>query len=193
MSRTKTILRALLGVGAAGAIAAFGTFSAFSSTTENPGNRMQTGTVVLTDNDADSAAYFGTNLKALDERRTCVTVTYTGSIDADVKLYIPDAVGALAQYVDLTITPDTGGTAPANCTGFSADPGGAIYSGTLQNFYDTHDSWANGLADLPDGTTKWAAASNKVVYEIRAVVQDDNNAQNKDTNLHKIVWEARNQ
>src|SRR5918997_1696610 len=50
MTRTKTILRALLGVGAAGAIAAFGTFSAFSSTTDNPGNQITTGTVTLDNN-----------------------------------------------------------------------------------------------------------------------------------------------
>jgi hypothetical protein len=188
MTRTKTILRALLGIGAAGAIAAFGTFSAFSSTTDNPGNQLTTGSVQLTDNDLGTAAYSGSGLKALDQRKSCIKVQYTG-LDADVKLYIADAVGPLAQYVDLTITPGTGNS--TNCSDFTAD-GAAIYTGTLQNFRTTHNAWTNGLSDYPASTTKWATG-NAVTYEIKAVVQDNNSAQGKDTLAHQIVWEARNQ
>ena len=191
MTRTKTVLRAMLGVGAAGAIAAFGTFSAFSSTTDNPGNRLTTGTVQLSDNDVGQAAYLGTGLKAGDELKKCIKVDYTG-LDADVKLYVPDAVGALAQYVDLTITPGTQATPNTNCTGFTADASGPVFAGTLSGFRAAHNSWTNGLVDNPGSTTKWANG-NSVVYEVKARVQDDNNAQGKDTNLHQLVWEARNQ
>ena len=189
MTRTKTLLRTLLGVGAAGAIAAFGTFSAFSSTTENPGNRLTTGTVQLTDNDVDGAAYAATGLKAGESRRKCIRVEYTG-LDADVKLYIPEALGALGQYVTLSITPGTQGTANPDCTGFAPEAT-PLYSGSLQNFRDLHNDWDSGLADGPGSATFWANG-NSVVYEVKAVVQDTNSAQNKDTLLHKLVWEARN-
>lgn len=189
MTRTKTLLRTLLGVGAAGAIAAFGTFSAFSSTTENPGNRLTTGTVQLTDNDVDVAAYFGTGLEAGESRRKCIRVQYTG-LDADVKLYVPDALGALAQYVTLSITPGTQATPNPDCTGFvpEATP---LYSGTLKDFRDQHYDWDRGLADAPGSATAWASG-NSVVYEVKATVQDTDDAQNKDTLVHRLVWEARN-
>ncbi len=189
MTRTKTLLRTLLGVGAAGAIAAFGTFSAFSSTTENPGNRLTTGTVQLTDNDVDGAAYSGTGLKAGESKRKCIRVQYTG-LDADVKLYVPEALGPLAQYVTLSITPGTQATANPDCTGFAPEAT-PLYSGTLKDFRDQHYDWDHGLADAPGSATGWASG-NSVVYEVKATVQDTNDAQNKDTLAHKLVWEARN-
>src|SRR5687768_11709052 len=106
MTRTKTLLRALLGVGAAGAIAAFGTFSAFSSTTDNPNNKIATGTVVLGDNDSGVNKLIDISgaKPGLDYDR-CFIVTYTGTLPADVKLTIPAAVGALGSHIDLEVTP----------------------------------------------------------------------------------------
>src|SRR5688572_3519361 len=133
-TRTKSLLRSLLAIGAAGALAGFGTFSAFSSSTENPGNQINSGTVALSDNDSGSALYDVDGAKAGDTVDECITVTYGGDLPADVKLYLPDAVGALAQYVNLTITPGTDASPSfGDCTGWSAD-GAAIYSDTLQAF-----------------------------------------------------------
>src|SRR5829696_6536731 len=107
MTRTKSLLRSLLLIGAAGAVAAFGTFSAFSSTTENPGNQIDTGTVALSDNDAGSALYSVAGAVAGTTVDRCITVTYTGNMAADVRLYLPDAVGALGPYVDMVVTAGT--------------------------------------------------------------------------------------
>lgn len=192
MPRTKSLLRSLLVIGAAGALAGFGTFSAFSSSTENPGNQISTGNVVLSDNDAGSALYSVTGAKAGDTVDRCITVTYSGDLAAGVKLYLPDAVGALAQYVDLTITPGTDATPSfGDCTGFVAD-GAPLFSGTLQGFRAAHDGWANGLADNPGSGSAWSQG-NAVTYRVQLTLQDDNNAQGKVTGTHRLVWEARNQ
>jgi hypothetical protein len=192
MTRTKSLLRSLLLIGAAGAIAAFGTFSAFSSTTENPGNKIDSGTVALSDNDSNAALYDVTGAKAGTTVDRCITVTYTGSLGADVKLYLPDAVGALGQYVNMTVTP---GTDPSpsfgDCSGFTAD-GAALFTGTLAGFRTAHNSWANGLVDNPGSATKWAQG-NAVTYRVQLTVQDDNNAQGLATGTHRLMWEARNQ
>jgi predicted ribosomally synthesized peptide with SipW-like signal peptide len=192
MPRTKSLLRSLLAIGAAGAVAGFGTFSAFSSSTENPGNKIDAGTVALSDNDSGSALYSIAGAKAGTTVDRCITVTYSGDLDADVKLYLPDAVGDLAPYVNMVVTPGTDATPSfGDCTGFVAD-GAALFSGTLQSFRAAHDSWANGLVDNPGSTTKWSQG-NAVTYRVQLTLQDDNNAQGKVTGTHRLVWEARNQ
>ena len=201
MTRTKKILLTLLVVGCAGVVAALGVFAAFSSTTANQGNTVAAGTVALGDNDGGSNALYAlSNAKPGSTTTKCIVVTYSGSLDASVKLYTTDTIGSLGQYVDLTITPGSfPGAPPANmdCTGFDDDASGAIFNNTLQNFASTHNSWANGLADTPDGATAWdnSAPNNSVVYQVTATVKSTapNSAQNTNTGSHAITWEAQNQ
>ena len=197
MTRTKTVLRALLGVGAAGAIAAFGTFSAFSSTTDNAGNQIATGSVAIADNDGGasklidiSGAKPGTNYDR------CIRVTYTGTLPADVKLSVPTTVGALASDLDLDVTPGTlpgSTTAFGDCTGFAADAGGNIFgdnaADTLATFRSAHNDWTTGLQHNPGGS--WTE-SESVVYRFRVNVQDDA-SQGAATDAFTVKWEARNQ
>ena len=191
MPRTKSLLRSLLAIGAVGALAGFGTFSAFSSSTENPDNKIDAGTVVLTDNDTGSALYSVAGAKPGTTVDRCITVTYSGDLDADVKLYLPDPVGALAPYVDLTVTPGTDSTPSfGDCTGFAAD-GAPLFTGTLQSFRAAHSGWANGLVDNPASTTKWGQGDT-VTYRVQLAVQDTNAAQGLATGTHRFVWEARN-
>lgn len=193
MSRTKTLLRSLLAIGAAGAVAAFGTFSAFSSTTSNPNNQIKAGTVTLGDNDAGAAMYDVAGAKPGTVVEKCIKVSYTGTLDADVKLYVADSIGALGQYLDLTVTPGTQTTSTfPDCTGFTADAGGAIYTGTLASFGTAHSSWANGLAYNPGSATKWAQNDSRV-FRVRLAVQDVQAANGLETGLHAFSWEARNQ
>ena len=192
MPRTKSLLRSLLAIGAAGALAGFGTFSAFSSSTENPGNKIETGSVVLGDNDAGSALYSVTGAEAGTSVDRCITVTYSGDLAADVKLYLPDAVGALAPYVDMTVTAGSDPTPSfGDCTGFVAD-GGPVYNGTLQGFRTAHSGWANGLVYNPAGGSSWDQGD-AVTFRVQLAVQDNNNAQGKVTGDHRLMWEARNQ
>ncbi len=192
MSSTKSLLRSLLAIGAAGAIAASGTFSAFSSSTENPGNEIDAGTVVLADNDAGSALYDVAGAKPGDTVERGITVSYSGDLGADVRLYLPDAVGALGQYVDMTVTE---GTDPSptfgDCTGFVAASGPALYTGTLAGFRSLHTGWGNGLDTTPEGESEWTQ-NDAVTYRVQLAMQDDNDAQGLGTGAHRMMWEARN-
>lgn len=197
MTRTKTVLRALLGIGAAGAIAAFGTFSAFSSTTDNPNNEIATGTVAIGDNNAS-----GTTLIDIPAAKPgvpyerCIVVTYTGSLPADVKLTMPSTVAALAADLELDVTTGTlpaSTTAFKDCTGFTADSGPNLYgddaSHTLATFA-SYNSWATGLLHNPGGDN-WSQGE-KVAYRFRVNVQDDA-PQGVSTGAFTVKWEAQNQ
>jgi Camelysin metallo-endopeptidase len=191
---TKVMLTALC-VGALGSLAAMGVFGAFSGTTTNAGNTITAGTVALADNDAGAAMYSITNAKPGESVSKCIKVTYTGSLDADVRIYTTSTIGALGQYVDLTITPGTQTTSTfPSCTGFTPDSGGALYTGTLANFATTKGSYANGVVDYPGAGTKWAA-SESVVYQVTASLQSSapEAAQGATTGAHTFTWEARNQ
>jgi predicted ribosomally synthesized peptide with SipW-like signal peptide len=195
MSNLKKVLATLVVVGAVGGLAALGTFSAFSSTTSNPGNEFQAGTVTLTDNDSGSAFYNNLAAKPGDSVTKCINVTYTGSLDSDVKLYVPETIGALGPYVNLTITPGTQASPSyPSCTGFTPASGGAIYSGTLSAFATAHSSWSNGLATYPSGQTKWST-NNNVVYQVTAQVDPSTpgTAQGATTNSHSFTWQSQNQ
>jgi predicted ribosomally synthesized peptide with SipW-like signal peptide len=194
MSNLKKVLATLIVVGAIGGLAAFGTFSAFSSTTSNPGNEFTAGTVSIGDNDAGSALYSFTNAKPGDSVTKCINVTYTGSLDSDVKLYVPEAIGSLGSNVNLTITPGTQ-SSPSfpSCTGFTPASGGSIFSGTLSAFASAHNSWANGLATSPSGASKWTT-SNNVVYQVTAQLDPSvSGSGGGTTGTHSVTWEARNQ
>jgi len=191
---TKVLLTALC-VGALGSLAAMGVFGAFSATTTNAGNTITAGTVAIADNDAGAAMYSLTAAKPGESVSKCIKVTYTGSLDADVRIYTTSTIGSLGQYVDLTITPGSQ-TTPSfpSCTGFVADSGGALYTGTLQSFGTTKNSYANGVVDYPGTGTKWAT-NESVVYQVTATLQSSapDAAQGLTTGSHTFTWEARNQ
>jgi hypothetical protein len=198
VSKKEKLLLSILVVGIAGSVAAFGVFSAFSSQTSNPGNNFSAGTVNISDNDGNVAAYNVSGGKPGASQSECVRVVYTGSLDSDVHLYTPEAIGSLGPYVNLTITPGTQSTPNVNCSGFTPDAGGAVFNGTLSDWAGTHSSYANGLTVKPSASaTKWAT-NDAVVYKIQATLADDNNANAGSgaaltTGAHSFVWEARNQ
>jgi hypothetical protein len=192
MSRTKSLLRTLLVIGAASAAAVFGTFSAFSATTENSGNRIKTGDVDLSDNDTGQALYFDLNAKPGQTFAKCIKVSYNGSLDADVKLYIPGAIGALGDYVNLKITPGTQtDTVGTTCAGDFNPEATPVFDGTLSQFKASNYDWDHALVDGPGAATHWTNGQS-VVYKVEATVQDVAAAEGKDTNAHALVWEARN-
>ncbi|MEX1143053.1 MAG: TasA family protein [Thermoleophilaceae bacterium] len=193
-TRTK-ILRSLAVVAAVASLAAFGVFSAFTSQTDNPGNTVTAGTVVLADNDSDAALYSISDAKPGSTTEACIQVTYSGSLDSDVKLYTPSTIGDLGPHVNLTIEPGSQTTVSfPDCTDFVADAGGALFDGTLSGFATTHDSWANGLSDNPGATSAWTT-SDAVVYRVTATVDAaaPDSAQGDSTGSHILRWEAQSQ
>ena len=187
MTTVRKILVSLIVIGAVGAVAGVGVFSAFSDTTTNSGDQFSAGTVTLTDNDLDAPAYNVSNGKPGDFQEMCIKVTYDGSLPATVKLYRSGFSGGtgLDAYIDLAITKGTDDQ--TNCGDFN--PGSSIYSSTLSGLATT---WAGGIA-LTDqtGSAVWDD-NDAVTYRIRATLQNDNAAQGKTAGTHNFVWEAQN-
>jgi predicted ribosomally synthesized peptide with SipW-like signal peptide len=196
MSSQTKILRTLLVLGIVASIAGAGVFSAFSSQTENPGNSVTAGTVVLVDNDSGSALYSIAAAKPGDSQTSCVKVTYAGSLDASVKVYTPSTIGELGPSVNVKIEPGTQASPTfPSCTSFTPDSGGALFDGTLTAFAGEHGSYANGVADNPGtSATKWVT-NDSVVYRVTATLSAGagESAQGKSTGTHVIRWEAQNQ
>ena len=187
MTRTRKILLTLVIVGAAGALASVGVFSAFSSTTSNPGNDFVAGTVTIGDNDADAASYDVSNAKPGDFEERCIKVTFSGSLASTVKLYRSGFSGGtgLDDYVDLAVTKGTGDQ--ADCSDFSGST--SVYSGELKDF---PSSYGGGLSlTNGSGSASWSQ-NDAVTYRVRAMLQDDNNAQGLTAGTHSFSWEARN-
>ena len=193
-AKHRKILLSLLLIGAASALAGFGTFSAFSSTTTNSGNSFAAGTVFVDDNDAGSAMYTVSNQAPGASTVRCIKVTYGGTLAADVKLYTTSTVGAVADYVDLTVEKGSGNPTFPNCTGFSSEA--TVYSGELDDFVSARNSYANGIPAFPGSQTQWNQ-NDTLVYRFTLTLQDDNNANGGATPLstgsHAFTWEARNQ
>ncbi|GGQ40510.1 hypothetical protein [Couchioplanes azureus] len=141
--------------------------AAFTANTGNSANSWNAGTVALSDDDTGAAMFSPTNLRPGSTGDKCITVSYTGSLSATVKMYGSGISGALAPYLDLVIEEGSGG-GYGSCTGFTAS--GTAYTGTLANFGSTRNSFANGV-----GTFAPASASSKtyhISYTVNASTPD---------------------
>lgn len=167
------------------------TRAAFSGTTANSSNSFASGTVSLSDDDSGSAMFSVSGMTPGDTVYGCITVTYTGSVDAAVKLYGSASTTTLAPYLDLTIKEGSmsGGS---NCqTNFVA--GDTIYSpGTVSSFLSSHTGWADGLPADSGGWTPAGGSNAAKTFQFTVTLQDDNNAQNKSVTGLAFTWEAQN-
>src|SRR2546423_7916180 len=115
--------------------------AAFPSRTATPGNPFAAGTVAVTLTDGNNTAMYSAvaNLKPGDAPLTrCITVTNTGTIPLQLKLYSGTTTGTgLGTYLNLSILRGSFGTPPAypNCTTFTT--AGVVYAGTLASFPTT--------------------------------------------------------
>jgi hypothetical protein len=191
MSRGRKTLLSLLLVGALGAVAGIGTYSAFSATTVNAGNTFDAGTVVLTDNDANTAMYNITDAKPNDVVVRCIRVTYSGTLPSTVHLYTTTPVNAFGQYVTLSIDKGTmpGATTFPNCTGFSSESN--IFSGTLSSFAATRTNYGTGANANPGAASQWVQ-NDSVVYQFTLTMQDNVLATGGTSGTHSFTWEAQN-
>ena len=195
--KARRIVLTLLVVGVVGALVGVGTLSAFSSSTSNSGNNFDAGTVYVSDNDAASALYNVTNRKPGDTVTSCIKVTYGGSLAADVHLYTTSTIGAVGQYINLTIDKGTSAGSPAfpGCGTFTSEA--TVYNGTLSGYATAHNDYASGSSYYPGVQTKWNSGDS-VVYRFTLSLQDDNNANGQGSGAmqsgsHSFTWEARNQ
>lgn len=163
--------------------------SAFTDTTDNTGNLLTTGTVVLSDDDGGTALFNAANLVPGQSRANCIEVSYEGSLPAGeaIKLYGSYADGdhSLAQYLNLNIEV---GEAGSDCDSFSAETTRTVT--TLAVFTGAPGGWENGYVT---GWTPQAATSEAPEmrpFRITLTVRDDNAAQGKSARP-AFTWEVR--
>src|SRR3954453_22493393 len=96
-------LAAIIAVFTSAVMVFHATQAAFTATTANTGNNVGSGSVALSDNDADGALFTMSNAKPGDTQTKCINVAYTGTLPAQVRLYAT-GVGTLAPYLTLTVT-----------------------------------------------------------------------------------------
>ena len=190
----KTILTVAVLALAAVAVS-FAVYSAFSSTTSNPGNQFATGSVTLTGNNTASAFYNVSTAKPGDSSTPrCMRVAYTGSLPSTVKLYRSAFTGGsgLDQYLNLTITKGPGGSA-TDCSDFPSTGTSVVYSGTLQGLGTSFGDGAAASLTNQAGTAAWGN-TDAVNYKVQASLPSNvsNAANGLATGTHSITWEAQN-
>jgi hypothetical protein len=180
-----SVLAALFALALVGTLIFRTTSSLFSSTTDNPSNSWQTGSVIISDDDSSTAMFTtaGNGLLTGGQALTnCIKVNYTGTSTTGVGVkFYGAASGALAQYLDVKVEVGTGGGF-GDCTGFS---GSQIFNNTLQNLNDNVNAYSNGV-----GSWTPSSSSDSRVYRITVTVQQNSLAQAKSA-AGSFTWEAQ--
>ncbi|SEP72216.1 hypothetical protein [Microlunatus flavus] len=179
-----------------GLVVAQSSYSAYSATTVNPTSNWATGTVALTDDDANTAAFTAANLKPGSTGSRCIVVSSTGTLPANVKLYGTAAAStkALADNIDLTVTQGTGGSTAGGCANFTALPSGSsVYTGTLANFGATATGYGSGVGSWATAGVAAGAPAEARTYQLTYTVKTDApNTTQGGTAAIGFTWEAQN-
>jgi hypothetical protein len=175
------------------------TYAAFRATSTNDGNRVEAGSVKLSDNGDGSALVSLAGAVPGDTTSACVKVTYDGTLAATVRLHGTTTGSGLDQYLDLKVTRGTySPSTPAykSCTNFQPDGtdyigsgNGVVYVGTLQGF---PDDYASGLVDPTSGSPESWSTGEVHAYRIDVTLQQNFAAQGENA-AQVFRWEARNQ
>jgi predicted ribosomally synthesized peptide with SipW-like signal peptide len=148
----KLSLRVLASIAALslfGAIGVWGTYSAFTDTTQSSGSTFSSGTVHITDDDAGSAMFALTGMVPGTTSAKCINVTNAGDVPFSSVALSAASSGALAGALQVTIDKGTGATggASSSCASFSSTATGVV-SGLLNALptsaapFDDSSSWA---------------------------------------------------
>jgi hypothetical protein len=165
-------------------------YGAFTAVALNSGNSISSATVAIGDNDGGSAMLALTNATPGASDTSCIRVTYTGSLNASVRLY-GTVTGALSPHVLLTITRGTDSSPTFDsCSNFTADATdhigagpGVVWTGALSSFPGT---WAGGIVDPATWTTSTARSYRFVISTV------DRDAAEGLSSTFSPSWEARN-
>jgi len=178
-----------------GLVVAQSSYSAYSATTVNPTSNWATGTVALTDDDANTAAFTASNLKPGSTGSRCIVVSSTGTLPSSVKLYAtgPTSTKNLAANINLNVTQGTGGSF-GSCTGYAPlASGSSVYSGTLADLGTNATSYATGVGSwTPAGVATGAAAETRtyqITYTVKSDAPDSTQGGAASTGL---TWETQN-
>jgi hypothetical protein len=181
-----------LGVMALMGLGVYGTFAAFTATSVNSGNQVDSGTVKIDDDSGATTELYGlTNQKPGDSTSACLRIKYGGSLDAGVRLYTSGGVTNGTLY-NLQIERGSGLTTvdgTRSCAGFTASS--TAYNGALGSFGTDYAGGVDGKA----GGAAWS--QNQTVDYRFTITQNDDPTANAHTAVtssgaHSFTWEARN-
>ena len=164
--------------------------AAFSSTTQNAGNTITTGTVDLVDDDLGAALIVVPAMKPGDVVTNCIVVTYNGNLDPNVvRMYSGGFVdsGDLGDYLNVTVDEGSGG-AFGNCTGFTEDDAGAEFADTLTQFDALHTNYGNGFGEW-DPTGAGQTKTYRISIELDPLTP--NAEQNESVTAVTFDWEVQ--
>jgi hypothetical protein len=160
--------------------------AAYHDDTGGPVDSWETGSVDL-DDDSGGAMFTVRGLRPGMDGEHCITVSSTGTVPSDVRLFGTSlaATNDLDGYLHLTVAEGTGGSF-GSCAGFTPI-GGDLYAGTLATFPTT---FAEGLGTwAPAGTTTTAETRTyRFAYLFDA---DAPNATQNSTASITFTWEAQ--
>jgi hypothetical protein len=177
-----------------GLVVAQSSYSAYSATTVNPTSNWATGTVALTDDDANTAAFTASNLKPGSTGSRCIVVSSTGTLPSAVKLYATGATTskALASSMTLTVTQGTGGSF-GSCTGYTPlATGSSVYSGTLADLGTNATSYATGVGSWSTAGVPTGSAAETRTYQLTYTVSPDAPGSTQGAAAMGFTWEAQN-
>ncbi len=190
-AKIATVLAVPAALAVSGLVVSQASYSAYSATTESPTSNWATGTVALSDDDRNMAEMTAANLKPGFTGTQCITVTSTGSLASDVRLYAtnPTSTKGLAEHIDVTLVQGTGGSF-GSCSGFTRLPvGGTLYAGTMDGFGKTYTGFPNGLA----GWSTTGEGEESRTYQVTFTVSPDApNSTQGGTASVGLTWEAQN-
>jgi hypothetical protein len=159
-------------VGGAAAVSALaltpGTFGGFTSTTTNPGNSVQAGTLTMTNSAAGAAVVTATdglaldNLQPGDSATGSVTIENSGTLPADLKLAISNAINTFPTG-DLNLAIEEGTT--------------SIYSGTVAD-----------AAPIALGATSWTAGEQRTYSVTVSIPLDAGDDAQGDNASFQLDW-----
>ena len=188
-SGASKVLGTLAAVTMVGVVGVMGTTAAISDTTTNENNQFNAGAIDLTDNDGGTYMYQVNNVLPGSSIDRCIKVSYTGTLDSTVKVFMSTPLDALAPYVDLVVEAGTQATSTfPDCTGFT--PAATVFTGTLASFQTTHGAAASGLAYSPNGAGPWRN-NDSVVYRVTLTLQNTARPAGADfSGTHTYTWQA---
>ena len=180
-----------------GLLASAATWSNLNATATNPSNSFTAGTVKIGSNSGSSRCSRSPTPSPAPWRRVAFSVTYTGTLPANVKLYGTGGGTGLNQYLTLVVTRGTFSGTPAagSCTGFTADTtnyisqgAGVMYSGTLANWPATAAAaQVDPTAASPESWTTGEAHG----YQFQVTLANNTAAQGL-TGTETFIFEADN-
>lgn len=188
LPRARRVRLAALVLGVAGATTVtWQASTALYSATTSSNAGFGTGSVVLADDDTGAALLALGALRPGSTGQSCVRLTYSGTLDAAVRLYVTGlaTTNTLSTYLNVQVEEGTGATSYPSCTGFAPlTPGNPSYNGTLAAMPTTYGTGLGPWAATPGGQRDY-----RVTWTLVSTAPTSTQS---GTASATLTWEAQN-